>query len=126
MPRESKSAARFGALAERKARERYDLEPDHSPWNDARTEDGEPVEIKATMLNRSSGQRGRFRIFEDYHRRLESADGIYIFVAYRAAGRGIQIARMKSVRAENIKVDWYGAGGHRQSRQCKIPPSEIF
>jgi hypothetical protein len=126
MVRESKSAARFGALAERKARERYDLEDDHSPWHDARAADGRPVEIKAAMLNRSSGKRGRFRIFEKYHSRLVEEGGIYVFVAYRAVGRGIRIERMKSVEADSVRASFYGAGGHRGSRQVKVPPAEIF
>jgi hypothetical protein len=78
------------------------------------------------MLNRSSGGTGRFRIFEKYHRRLVENGGIYVFVVYRASGRGIRIERMKSVKAESISADWYGAGGHRGTRQVKVPPSEIF
>jgi len=126
MARKSSNAARFGALAERKARERYGLEGTHTSWHDARRDDGTPVEIKAAMLNRSSGKGGRFRVFEEYHSRLEKADGIYVFVAYRARGRGITVCRMRSLRAEALELSFYGAGGHRDSRQIKIAPSQIF
>lgn len=122
----SSNAAKYGALAERKARERYGLEADHTSWTDARTPDGRAVEIKAAMLNRASGLEGRFRVFEEYHRRLEQADGLYIFVAYRALGRGIQVRRMRSIEATSLRLEFYGAGGHRDSRQVKIPPSKIF
>lgn len=122
----SKKAARYGSLAERAARQRYDLDAEHDSWHDAKTDDGRPVEIKAAMLNRASGQTGRFRVFEEYHRRLEQNDGIYVFVAYRAAGRGIRVEEMRTLEAESLSVDWYGAGGHRNSNQAKIPPAAIF
>lgn len=122
----SSNAARYGALAERKARERYGLEADHSSWHDARTPDGTPVETKACMLNRRDGSEGRFRIFEEYHKRLEEADGLYAFVAYRATGRGIQVRAMRTIAASDLRLTFYGAGGHRSSRQVKIPPGRVF
>lgn len=125
MTRASRSS-RYGALAEEKARARYGLEADRSSWHDARADDGTPIEVKAAMLNRSSGKEGRFRLFEDYHKRLEQADGAYVFVAYRAVGRGISVEAMRSIAASSIRVEWYGAGGHRESRQAKVPPREIF
>lgn len=122
----SKKAARYGALAERKARERYGLDPEHDSWHDSRAPDGSPVEIKAAMMNRAGGEEGRFRIFEKYHRRLCRNDGKYVFVAYRASGAGIQVRAMRSLAADDLRPRWYGAGGHRESRQVKIPISLIF
>ncbi|WP_396610810.1 hypothetical protein ACH9L7_11315 [Haloferax sp. S1W] len=122
----SKKAARYGALAERAARERYGLEMEHTSWYDARASDGTPVEIKAAMLNRRSGKTGRFRVFEEYHRDLVSRDGVYVFVAYRAIGSGIQVVRSRSLRAKNLQLEFYESGGHRDSAQAKIPPSKIF
>lgn len=122
----SRKAAHYGALAERAARQRYDLEPAHDAWHDAEAADGTPVEVKATMLNRASGSPGRFRIFERYHGRLARRDGVYVFVAYRAVGRGIQVRQMRSVEAGWLDVDWYGAGGHRDSRQVKVAVSTVF
>ena len=125
MSRSSK-AAHYGALAEKVARERYDLEAAHDSWHDAVTDDGRPVEVKAAMLNRARGV-PRFRIFERYHRRLVRESGLYVFVAYRAAGRGIQPRAVRSLEASSLNVSsWYGAGGHRESQQVKLPVSSVF
>jgi hypothetical protein len=121
----SKKAARYGRLAEEAARSRYGLESEHTSWYDATTSDGRPVETKAAMLNRARGK-GRFRVFEAYHRKLESAGGLYVFVAYEAAGRGIRVWKMRSVEASSMNLEFYGAGGHRDSRQCKIPVRAVF
>ncbi|ELZ94891.1 hypothetical protein C440_07442 [Haloferax mucosum ATCC BAA-1512] len=122
----SKKAARYGALAERAARERYGLEMEHTSWYDAKTSDGTPVEIKAAMLNRASGKTGRFRVFKRYHKKLIDEGGVYVFVCYTARGRGIRIARMRTVDASCLRLKFYGAGGHRESNQAKIPPEKIF
>jgi hypothetical protein len=121
----SKKAARYGRLAEEAARSRYGLESEHTSWYDATTSDGRPVETKAAMLNRARGK-GRFRVFEAYHRKLESAGGLYVFVAYEAAGRGIRVRKMRSVEASSMNLEFYGAGGHRDSRQAKIPVRAVF
>ena len=124
----SKKAARYGRLAEEAAADRYGLElaGQHSSWQDAATSDGRPIEIKAAMLNRSDGKQGRFRIFESSHRRLASESGAYVFVAYYARGRGIRVQSMRSVDASRLSLDFYGAGGHRDTRQVKIPVSQVF
>jgi hypothetical protein len=121
----SKKAAHFGALAERAARERYGLDAEHDGFHDAVAPDGTPVEIKAAMLDRASGKVGRFRIFEDYHKRLRAAGGWYVFVAYRARPE-FRVARMRSVGAGDVSATFYGAGGHRGSRQVKLPVSDVF
>ncbi len=122
----SKKAAHYGALAERAAREQYSLDIAHTSWHDAMTSDGTPVEIKAAMLNRASGKTGRFRIFEKYHRRLYREDGVYVFVTYNAVGTGISVNRMRAVEASDVRFEFYGAGGHRASRQAKVTPNRIF
>jgi hypothetical protein len=121
----SRKAARYGRLAEEAARARYDLESEHTSWYDAIAPDGRPVETKAAMLNRARGK-GRFRVFENYHRRLQEAGGLYVFVAYEAAGRGIRVQKMRAVEASNLNLEFYGAGGHRSSRQAKIPVRAVF
>ena len=126
MKNRSQKSARYGALAERAARERYGLETNHSSWCDAIASDGTPVEVKAAMMNRANGETGRFRIFENYHRNPSSRGGVYVFVAYEAAGAGIRVKRMRSLSASSLSFDWYGAGGHRDSNQVKIKPSRIF
>lgn len=122
----SKKAARYGALAEKAARERYGLDAEHDGWHDARAPDGRPVETKAAMLNRRSGT-SRFRIFEDYHERLLAEGGYYIFVAYAARGRGISVEGIRSVDADALGItEWASTGGHRDSRQRRIPVRAIF
>lgn len=122
----SSNAARYGALAEQRARERYGLDADHASWHDARTSDGRPVETKSCMLTRRDGSEGRFRIFEQYHRKLEAADGLYVFAAYVPKGSGIQVRAMRSLEAGSLRLSFYGAGGHRNSRQVKIAPARVF
>lgn len=107
----SKRANRYGTLAEMRAADRYNLKRDgeHTSWCDARGQDGKPHEIKAAMVTR---EYPRFRIFENYHERLQSAGGMYVFVAYRPNGRGIIAFCMKRLHASKLPVGiWYGAGG---------------
>jgi crotonobetainyl-CoA:carnitine CoA-transferase CaiB-like acyl-CoA transferase len=124
----SKRANHYGTLAEQKAAERYGLtyEGVHGCMHDAETDDGTPVEVKAAMLNRASGREGRFRIFKAPHRRLVEESGLYVFVSYRAMGRGISVKKMRSVRASDLDVDFYGAGGHRGTKQVKILPKDVL
>lgn len=125
---ESQKSSRYGALTERKARERYDLTEAHSAWHDARTQSGEPVEIKAATVERATGRQGRFRTFREPHRRLAKADGWYAFVAYRAVGRGVSVERMKMVRARSIRPSWSKSGHKTDGRgeQHKISMAEVF
>jgi hypothetical protein len=122
----SRKAARYGALAERKAADRYDLDlrGEHTSWCDARTAGGVPVEIKATDLGRDYP---RFRIFEEYHEQLQAAGGRYVFVAYKRCGAGIRVVRMTMVHAGGLpQATWTTTGGHRESRAAKIDPSVIL
>ena len=122
----SKEAAHYGALAERAARERYRLDPEHDGHHDAVTQDGRPVEIKSAMTNRNSGRQGRFRIFKQYHQRLERAGGCYVFVAYRRAGQGISVVRMRSAAAEDMTLNWYQGRHHRDSEEVKLGIGHVF
>jgi hypothetical protein len=122
----SKKASRVGALAERAAAERYglDLHGKHTSWCDARMRDGTPVEVKAADLAR---EYPRFRVFEEYHRKLQAEGGRYVFVAYRRRGSGIEVVTMTRMHASRLPASaWYGAGGHRDSKQAKIPVSRVF
>lgn len=122
----SKKSARYGALAERAARERYGLEPEHDGHHDAVAPDGRPVEIKSAMLNRASGRTGRFRIFREYHQQLDREGGYYVFVAYRRSGRGISVVRMRSVEADALTMNWYQGTHHRNSRERKLTIEQVF
>jgi hypothetical protein len=89
--------------------------------------DGTPVEIKACAVERADGSEGRFRVFRKYHNRLRREGGVYVFVAYRPRGRGISVVDMTMTDAGSLPLStWYGAGGHRDSEQRKIPVSVVF
>jgi len=125
----SSNAAHYGAKVEDAARDRYGLEADHSAWYDARRRNGDPVETKAAMYRRADGSPGRVRIFRDYHERLARADGWYCFGSYRVRGRGVEIVAMTMTRARALRLessDFYGAGGHRDSEQIKIPIERLL
>lgn len=125
----SSNAAHYGAEVERAGRERYGLEPAHSPWHDAKRSNGDPVETKAAMYRRANGSPGRFRIFREPHEKLARADGWYCFGSYRVRGRGVEIVAMTMTRARALRLsssDWYGAGGHRDSEQVKLPIEAVL
>lgn len=123
----SKRANRYGSLAERWAADKYRLrrEGEHTSWCDAvRESDGRPVEIKACKINRENP---RFRVFREYHEELADRGGLYVFVCYKPKGRGITVLRSCILPAGDLPAStWYGAGGHRNSEQVKLPPSRVF
>ncbi len=119
----SQNAARYGALAERRAAERYGLELERDDWHDARGPRGRPWDVKAAMASRRSP---RFRLWEEQHRKLRQEGGGYVFVLYRAVGRGIQVQKMRSLSAQGLRLEFYGAGRHPKGRQVKVPPDRIF
>jgi hypothetical protein len=89
--------------------------------------DGTPWEIKAAMLERADGSPGRFRVFEAYHSKLANEGGRYGFLAYKPRGRGITVVRSRAIPAEQLPVArWYGASGHRDSRQMKLAVADVF
>jgi len=119
----SQNAARYGALAERRAAERYGLELEREDWHDARGPRGRPWDVKAAMASRRSS---RFRLWEDQHRKLRREGGGYVFVLYRAVGRGIQVQKMRSLNARGLRLDFYGAGQHPKGKQVKVKPQRLF
>lgn len=119
----SQKAARFGALAERIARERYDLDADRDDWHDARGPDGRPWDVKAAMLSR---YQPRFRLWREQHQRLRSESGGYVFIGYRPNGSGIVVEQTRTLRARSLRLDWGGAGAHPKGDQAKVAVSRIF
>lgn len=124
----SARAARYGALVERAARRRYGLHADHAEHEgvrvDAADDDGRPWDIKGALLTRRDA---RFRLWKDQHDYLDEHGGGYVFAGYRPVGRGVQVDRFRTLRAEDLDVDWYGAGGHRDgAAQVKIPVGAIL
>ncbi len=125
----SRKAAKYGRLAERVAADHYGLDLDHSEFRGVRVDarkDGRPGDVKAAMENRSSSK-PRFRLWKDQHDVLVAADGFYVFVLYRAIGRGIRVVKIRSVSARSLPSITWGTGGHRGGgSQVKIPPAAIF
>lgn len=119
----SQNAARYGALAEKAARDHYGLRVDHAGWKDASDSEGRPWDVKAAMLSRDSP---RFRLWKEQHSRLKGAGGGYVFVAYVPRGSGIEVRNMRSVRADSLRLDFYGAGNHAKGDQVKVKPSRVL
>lgn len=127
----SSNSAHYGRLVEEAAADRYgiEIEGQHKSWCDGIRSNGDPVEIKGAIRRRSNGSEGRFRIFEEPHKQLARADGWYVFAAYTPRGSGIEVDSMRATRARTLRLgseDFVGAGGHRDSRQIRIPISRLF
>lgn len=111
------------------AADRYGLTRagEHTSWCDGVDSDGRPHEIKAARVRYSDGREGKFRVFEEYHDKLQEAGGYYVFVVYIPRGSGIQVVNMDRRHASRLPGSvWYGAGGHRDSRQRELKVSEVF
>lgn len=124
----SSRAARYGALVERAAADRYGLDLDHRAVDgvrvDARDDSGRPWDVKGAMMARSQP---RFRLWRDQHEYLEENNGGYVFASYQPRGQGVRVLAMRSVKASDVRVDWYGAGGHRHGQQqAKIPAADVL
>lgn len=119
----SQNAARYGALAERHARERYGLDVDHSSWHDARDSSGDAWDVKACMATRDAP---RFRLWKEQHTRLARVGGGYVFIEYRPVGVGVRVLRTRTVRARSLRLRFYGAGRHQKGDQVKVSPRRIF
>jgi hypothetical protein len=124
----SSNAARYGALAEQHVAEKFGFEGEHDYSHDLVTSDGEPVEVKASMRAESRADDvAYFRVFEEAHRRLTRADGFYAFFSYRPRGTGIEVLRDRLVRARAVRINnWTETGGHRDSRERRLRPQDVF
>ncbi|WP_424008702.1 hypothetical protein [Haloferax denitrificans] len=70
------------ARAEEVVRDELDLVKDHASWHDARTKDGEPIEIKSCVTRYADGRIGKFKIWNHQMRDL-SSEGRVAFLLYR-------------------------------------------
>lgn len=122
-PNRSQNAARYGALAERVAFGRYDLDPDRDAYHDATDSEGRPWDVKACMMTRRAP---RFRLWKEQHTRLARASGGYVFVKYRPVGRGIRVLGTRTVAARALRLRFYGAGSHQKGAQVKVNPAAVF
>lgn len=122
------SAPRLGARVEEQIAEQRGYILDRNSWRDA-TVDGTPVEIKAAIRERESGEQGRFRIFKQPHTKLASQRGVYHFAVYRGRGTGVEILQDKTMKARTLRnIDWVEAnhGTDGRDKQRRIPISEVF
>jgi hypothetical protein len=123
----SSNANHYGTLVERAAAEEFRLELDRGSWHDARRPDGTPVEIKSTMREHADGQPGNFKLYRQYHERLRSAGGEYLFGVYRIRGRGVQVLAWERRPAARLPtVRWHGGGDHRDTQQAKVAIGDVF
>ncbi len=123
----SHRANHYGTLFERKAFEKYRLEPARASWRDAVDRDGTSVEVKATMHRHADGQPGTFKLYRKYHEKLRRQNGVYVFGVYKPRGQGISVLRTQMIHSSKLPLlTWHGGGAHRETQQAKIGISEIF
>ncbi|MCD2205292.1 hypothetical protein [Halobacterium sp. KA-6] len=107
--------------------EHYDVDLARASWKDADAPDGTPVEIKAAMHEHADGQPGTFKIYREYHEKLQQNGGVYLFAAYRIRGRGVQVLAHGRRRAAKLPtVRWHGGGDHRGTKQAKIKIRDVL
>lgn len=123
----SQKSNKYGTAVEYKMAEQYGVELARASWKDADAPDGTPVEIKAAMHEHADGQPGTFKIYREYHERLQSAGGVYVFAAYRVRGRGVQVLAHGRRRASQLPtVRWHGGGDHRGTKQAKLEIQDVL
>lgn len=123
----SHKANSYGTAVEYKMAEHYDVDLARASWKDADAPDGTPVEIKAAMHEHADGQPGNFKIYREYHEKLQENGGVYLFAAYRVRGRGVQVLAHGRRRAADLPtVRWHGGGDHRGTQQAKISIQDVL
>lgn len=127
----SQRSPRLGARVEKRAIDRKGYTPtdSDSPWHDAETRGGTPVEIKGAMRERANGSEGRFRIFKQPHAKLAERDGLYCFAVYRQRGTGAEILEIKTKRARALRsLEWTASNHSTRGRdeQCKLRISRVM
>jgi hypothetical protein len=123
----SHRANKYGTAVEYKMADVHDLELARASWKDANAPDGTPVEIKAAMHEHADGQPGTFKLYREYHEKLQSQSGVYVFAVYRIRGRGVEVLAHGRRRASRLPtVRWHGGGDHRSTQQAKIAIEDVF
>jgi len=123
----SHRANKWGTACEYKLAEKYRLELERASWKDAEGPKGRPWELKATKRTHADGQPGNFKIYREYHEKLQNAGGWYGFAVYRIRGRGCQVLKTTALRASELPlVRWHGGGDHRGTEQAKVSIGDVF
>jgi len=123
----SHRANAYGTAVEYKMSEQYNLDLARASWKDADASDGTPHEIKAAMHKHADGQPGTFKIYREYHEKLQRQGGYYVFASYRRRGTGVQVlghGRRHASRLPSIR--WHGGGAHRGTQQAKIAIADVL
>lgn len=123
----SHKANKWGTACEYHMADEYRLELSRESWKDADGPNGRPWELKATKRTHSDGQPGNFKIYREYHEKLQSEGGRYGFAVYRIRGKGAQVLKTTTVLASRLPtVRWHGGGEHRGTEQAKISIGDVF
>ena len=123
----SHRANKWGTACEYHMAEEYHLELDRDSWRDATDAKGRPWELKATKRTHADGQPGNFKIYREYHEKLQAEGGRYGFAVYRIRGRGAQVLETTTLPASRLPaVRWHGGGGHRGTEQAKVSIGDVF
>lgn len=129
---ERETPGQYGARVEVWVTDRYDLDRTFPTVRgnkfDAETADGRPVEIKAVAANRRGGRANSVsvKVWQDQHESLRDAGGYYVFVLYEMIPSGVGIIEHRSVRAADIRPEWYGRTEPRGEKQAEIPAKRLF
>lgn len=111
--------------------------PNETEWYDVVLPSGTKVEVKSTHVRLEDGSEGRFRLWEDLHTSLTSAEASghawYAFVLFSQDDEVLGIQKRRPSTVTSI-VDDVGEGDpwnlarhrERQSRQKKIPWSAVM
>ena len=93
--------------------EEYHLELARASLKDVEDANGRSWELKATKRTHADGQPGNFKIYRQYHKKLQAEGGRYGFAVYRIRGRGCQILKTAWVAASKLPtIVWHGGGDH--------------
>ncbi|MFC3478735.1 hypothetical protein [Halobacterium litoreum] len=122
----SQKANKYGTAVEYQMASEYGLDLARASWKDADGPDGEPHEIKAAMHEHADGQPGTFKLYREYHEKLQREDGYYVFAAYRIRGRGVEVLAHDRRHASRLPtLRWHGGGDHRGTEQAKVAISDV-
>jgi hypothetical protein len=123
----SHRANSYGTAVEYKMAEEYGLDLSRASWKDAEAPTGTPVEIKAAMHEHADGQPGTFKLYREYHEKLQDEGGVYVFAAYRIRGPGVEVLAHDRRAASRLPtLRWHGGGDHRGTQQAKVNIRDVL